>query len=85
MQTLRHRRSITALALALGLTATACSGGDSSPTDPAQDAGTQDADQIDPGGAGGDGTLGGDGVVQPPPGANLPLPDTGDELEEPTP
>jgi hypothetical protein len=79
------RRSLAALTLALGLVAVACDGGDSSPDAPAQDAGTQDGDQIGPGGDDGGGTLGEDGVEEPAPGANLPQTDPGDDLEEPTP
>jgi hypothetical protein len=74
---LRSRRLIALLSLAFTLTATACSGGDAIPNEPAEDAG--------PGSAPGEnGGIGGDGVEQPPPGVDQGLSDTGDDLEEPT-
>jgi hypothetical protein len=78
---LRSRRLLAALALALGLAAAGCSGGDAIPSDPAEGAGSGDAGLGEEGGLEG----GGGGDTQPAPGANQPLPDTGDDLEEPTP
>jgi hypothetical protein len=84
VNSLRSRRLIALLSLALALAVSACSGGDAIPSDPAEDAGAGA-----PGEAGGDtgtGTLGGDdGTGQAPEGLNEPMPDTGDDLEEPTP
>jgi hypothetical protein len=74
---LRSRRVLASLTLLLALGATACSGGDAIPNEPAE-------------GAGGDtttdtGTLGGgDDELEQPPGLNQPVPDPGGDLEEPT-
>jgi hypothetical protein len=81
---LRSRRVLASLTLLLALGATACSGGDAIPNEPAEGAG--DAAP----GAGGDtttdtGTLGGgDDELEQPPGLNQPVPDPGGDLEEPT-
>jgi hypothetical protein len=80
---LRSRRILASLTLLLALGAAACSGGDSIPNEPAQGAG--DAAPEPGGGSGGTGTLGGDDAeLEQPPGLNQPVPDPGDDLEEPT-
>lgn len=76
MTSLRSRRLLAALTTLLAFATTACAGGDSIPDDPAEDAG---AGVPAPAGDDPD-SLGGDGVEEPAPGANQPLPETDDDL-----
>lgn len=79
MTRLRARRLLASSALLLALGAVGCSGGDSIPDEPAEEAGA--------GGGGvstGEGLEGaGGGDTQPPEGLNQPIPDPGDDLVEP--
>jgi hypothetical protein len=68
--TLSPRKSAAALSLLLALAATACYGGDATPTDPAEEAPV--GNDLGPGGA---------EAPAPDPGIG----DPGDDLEEPTP
>jgi hypothetical protein len=70
---LSPRLSAAALSIVLALGATACYGGDATPTDPAEEAPA--GNDLGPGPAGG-------GVEE---GVDPALPDPGDDLEEPTP
>jgi hypothetical protein len=79
---LRSRRLIALLSFVLALGVAACDGGDAIPDAPAEDAGGA---APDPGGEDtGTGTLGGNGAEPPPEGANQPIPDPGDDLDQPT-
>lgn len=79
MTKLRSRRLLAAFSLLLAFAATGCSGGDSTPDAPAEDADAGEGD-LDTG-EGLEGAGGGD--TQPAPGTNLPVPDPTDDLDEP--
>lgn len=80
MTGLRARRLLAIATLFVAFAATGCSGGDAIPDEPAEEAGAGEGG-TDDAGEGLEGEGGGD--TQPPPGANMPVPDPGDDLEEP--